>query len=177
MYGTILLYTRITRLFNWIVEKLGEFLPSLPFTHLTSPHLLQSAATLNVSDPADVITNATYQKVCQCSANYTALTAAAAKYSVGDVDTSGSSVQVADSIFNTTKEAAQPFLDFLQGTGKNLHAPTAGRCRFTVWASALTQSVFLVACTRLYSSLCRSVGLSVLLSVITLCFFNFFCTF
>ena len=106
--------------------------PSLYSPHLTSPHLLQSAATLNVSDPADVITNATYQKVCQCSANYTALTAAAAKYSVGDVDTSGSSVQVADSIFNTTKEAAQPFLDFLQGTGKNLHAPTAGRCRFTV---------------------------------------------
>ena len=61
--------------------------------------------------------NATLQEVRECSAAYTLITAAAANYSIGVVDTEGSSSQVADSILNTTKEAVQPFLDFLQGTG------------------------------------------------------------
>ena len=80
-------------------------------------YLLSISESLNASIPADVTTNATFQKVLECSATYREVTAAQAIYSVADVDTDGSTSQVANSILNSTKEAVQPFLDFLQGTG------------------------------------------------------------
>jgi hypothetical protein len=48
---------------------------------------------------------------------YKEITAALATYAFQDVDTEGSSSEVANSILNSTKEYIQPFLDLLQGTG------------------------------------------------------------